>query len=75
MRGAVRGIIMRERANNVRERAYNNTACMSVLSIYTTTSVSILESGVTHAPYCTNDYQYCHATRRKLKLDNCVSSA
>jgi hypothetical protein len=23
----------------------------------------------THAPYCTNDCQYCHATRRKLKLE------
>jgi hypothetical protein len=35
----------------------------------TTTSVPILESGGAHAPYCTNDCQYCHATHRKLKLE------
>jgi hypothetical protein len=34
-----------------------------------TTAVPILESGGAYAPYCTNDCQYCHATRRKLKLE------
>jgi hypothetical protein len=29
---------------------------------------SPLESGGVHALYCTNDCQYSHATRRKLKL-------
>jgi hypothetical protein len=30
-----------------------------------TTSVLIWDSRGAHALYCTNDYQYCHATRRK----------
>jgi hypothetical protein len=34
-----------------------------------TTSVPILESGGAHAQYYTNDCQYCHATRRKQKLE------
>jgi hypothetical protein len=41
------------------------SACVSM----PTTSVSILESDGAHAPNCTNDCQYCHATRRKLKLE------
>jgi hypothetical protein len=36
--------------------------------IVPTTSVPILESDKEHAPYCTNDCLYRHATRRKLKL-------
>jgi hypothetical protein len=38
----------------MRERTYN---------------LPILESGGAHAPYCTNDCQYCHTNRRKLKLE------
>jgi hypothetical protein len=33
-----------------------------------TTSVSILDSGGAHAPYCTNDCLYRHATESKQKL-------
>jgi hypothetical protein len=46
------------------------SVCVSV----PTTSVLILESDVAHAPYCTNDCLYCHATRRKLKLETAYDS-
>jgi hypothetical protein len=29
----------------------------------------MLEAGEMHAPYLTSDCQYCHAKRRKLKLE------
>jgi hypothetical protein len=80
MRGAVRSVTSL-RSIRMRERDYNFSAhfraglcgalprcgayaCVSV----TTTLVPILEPGGAHTPYCANDCQYCHATRRKLKL-------
>jgi hypothetical protein len=54
MRSAVRGVTLL-RSSRMRELAYNFSA--------------YLESDGTHAPYCTNDCQYCHATRRKLNLE------
>jgi hypothetical protein len=51
---------------------YGVSACVSVRILHNergTTSVPTLESGRLHAPYCTNDCQYCHATSRKLKLE------
>jgi hypothetical protein len=54
MRGAVRGVTP-PRSIRMRERAYNICAQ--------------LKSGGAHAPSCTSDCQYCHATRRKLKLE------
>jgi hypothetical protein len=53
MRGAVQGV----------------TPLWSIRMREPTTSVFILESGGADAPYCTNDCQYCHGTRRKLKLE------
>jgi hypothetical protein len=43
------------RGVHMRKRAYNCSAHFRVGR---------------YAPYCTNDCQYCHATRRKLKLES-----
>jgi hypothetical protein len=53
MRGAVRGVTPL-RSIRMRERAYNFSAHLRV--------------GRGARGYFTNDRQYCHATRRKLKL-------
>jgi wyosine [tRNA(Phe)-imidazoG37] synthetase (radical SAM superfamily) len=53
MQDAVRGVTPLQ-SIRMRERAYNLSAHFRVERA--------------QAPYCTNDCQYCHTTRRKLKL-------
>jgi hypothetical protein len=50
---------------DVRGTPCGASACVSVPTI----SAPILVSDGAHAPYCTNDCQFCHTPRRKLKLN------